>query len=224
MEDVFYNVSPSKSEIEISKSDITIMYIPKHFANTDRQDILEFIQKYSFGVLISAENNLPFGSHIPFVAELQNDELILTSHIAKANPQAQQLLANELLVIFSEPHAYISPKHYEKEQNVPTWNYIAIHAYGKAELIEDEAGQLEMMEKMIRLYDTAYLDQWNNLPADYKSKMLKGIVAFQIKVTNLEGKNKLSQNRSETERQNIINALKKSSDTNELQIAGYMKK
>jgi len=199
------------------------MYIPKHFANTDRKEIFEFIQKYSFGVLISAENNLPFGSHIPFVAELQGDELILTSHIARANPQAQ-LLGNELLVIFSEPHAYISPKHYEKEQSVPTWNYIAIHAYGKAELIEDETDQLVMMEKMIRLYDNNYLNQWNNLPADYKSKMLKGITAFRIRVTNLEGKSKLSQNRSETERQSIVNSLEKSTDGNEVAIAKYMKK
>jgi len=200
------------------------MYIPKHFENTDTGNIVAFMQQYSFGVIVTAQNNIPEATHIPFVIEQHGDEVIITSHFAKANPQAQQLLDNEVMVIFSEPHAYVSPKHYEKEQSVPTWNYIAVHAYGRARIIEDKEGQLLMMEKMINQYDTAYLNQWNNLPDEFKTKMLKGIVAFEIKVTSLQAKNKLSQNRSETERENIINAFEKSTDNNEAVIAGYMKK
>jgi transcriptional regulator len=200
------------------------MYIPKHFTNNDQEHVLDFIQKYSFGIIVTAQSNIPFATHVPFIAELQDGAVVLTSHIAKANQQVQQLLDNEVMVIFSEPHAYISPKHYEKEQSVPTWNYIAIHAYGKAAIINDTDQLLAMMEKMISQYDTAYLNQWANLPMEFKTKMLNGIVAFEVKVTSLEAKNKLSQNRSETERKNIINAFEKSGDVSEAIIAEYMKK
>jgi transcriptional regulator len=200
------------------------MYIPKHFENTDTGDIVAFMQLYSFGTIVTTQNEHLEATHIPFVIEQDGDEVTITSHFAKANPQALQLLNNEVMVIFSEPHAYISPKHYEKEQSVPTWNYIAVHAYGKARIIGDQEGQLIMMEKMINQYDTAYLNQWNNLPDEFKTKMLKGIVAFEIKVTSLQAKNKLSQNRSETERENIIKAFEKGADGNEITIAGYMKK
>jgi len=200
------------------------MYIPKHFANTEQQDILDFIRKYSFGIIVTAQNNVPFATHMPFVAELVDDTIILTSHIAGANPQVQQLPDSEVMVIFSEPHAYISPKHYEKEQSVPTWNYMAVHAHGKATIIEDADTALPLLEKMIRQYDMGYLTQWEGLPMDYKNKMLKGIAVFEIKVNALEAKNKLSQNRSETERQNIIRAFENSVDSNEAAIAEYMKK
>jgi len=200
------------------------MYIPKHFSNTDRESILEFIRKYSFGLLVTAEDNIPEATHLPFLIEERDGEVIITSHLAKANQQSKQLTQNEVMVVFSEPHAYISPKYYEKEQNVPTWNYIAVHAYGKATII-DTAEQLSaMMEKMIAQYDTAYLNQWNNLPAEFKTRMYNGIVAFEIRVTSLQAKNKLSQNRSENERKNIIEAFEKSGDNNEAGIAEYMKK
>ncbi|WP_448698017.1 FMN-binding negative transcriptional regulator [Mucilaginibacter sp. AW1-3] len=200
------------------------MYIPKHFENTDIKEIFEFIQKYSFGIIVTAQDNVPFATHMPFAVEMAGEDLILTSHIARANPQVQQLLDNEVMVIFSEPHAYISPKHYEKEQSVPTWNYMAVHAYGKAVVVEDADTALPLLEKMIRQYDMGYLAQWDSLPMEYKIKMLKGIVVFAIKVTSLQAKNKLSQNRSETERENIIHALEKSKDGNEAAIAEYMKK
>jgi len=200
------------------------MYIPKHFENTDTGDIVAFMQLYSFGTIVTTHNEHLEATHIPFVIEQDGNEVTITSHFAKANPQAQQLFDNEVMVIFSEPHAYISPKHYEKEQSVPTWNYIAVHAYGKARIIDDQKGQLLMMEKMINQYDTAYLNQWNNLPDEFKTKMLKGIVAFEIKVTSLQAKNKLSQNRSQAERDNIIKALEKSADRNEVAVAEYMKK
>ncbi|OCX53986.1 transcriptional regulator [Mucilaginibacter sp. PPCGB 2223] len=199
------------------------MYIPKHFENSDTKEILRFIQKYSFGTIVTAQNNVPFATHMPFAIEMEGDDIVLTTHIAKNNPQAEQLLNNEVMVIFSEPHAYVSPKHYEKEQSVPTWNYMAVHAYGRATIIDDADTALALLEKMIRQYDLGYLKQWDGLPMEYKTKMLKGIVVFGIRVTSLQAKNKLSQNRSETERRNIIEALEKSADGNEVAIAKYMK-
>ena len=197
------------------------MYIPKHF-EADTREAIDFMQRYSFATLITSANNYPEATHLPFLIEQQGDTLILSSHFAKANPQAAGIEANIALVIFTEPHAYISPSNYEKQQNVPTWNYIAIHAYGQAKVVTDETRQLAVLEKMIRFYDQGYLQQWEGLPMDYKLKMIKGILTFDITVTDLQAKKKLSQNRTPIERDNIINKLNDSPHSNEQEIAAYM--
>jgi transcriptional regulator len=201
------------------------MYIPNNFRIGDQQEAIDFIKRYSFGTLVTTENGLPIATHVPFTIKQRDEQLILNSHIALANPQTKTLLNDRVLVIFTEPHAYISPIHYEKELSVPTWNYLAVHAYGKVVLIEDEQAKLVMLEEMIRFYnDTAYLAQWATLPLDFKLKMAKGITAFDIVVDDLQGQKKLSQNKSSVEKENIINALDKSADTNEREIAAYMAK
>jgi transcriptional regulator len=201
------------------------MYIPNNFRINDQQEAIDFIKRYSFGTLITTENGLPIATHVPFTIKQRDEQLILNSHIALANAQSKTLLNDKALVIFTEPHAYISPIHYEKELTVPTWNYLAVHAYGKVELIEDEQAKLAMLEEMIRFYnDTAYLAQWANLPIDFKLKMVKGITAFNIIVDTLQGQKKLSQNKTTAEKQNIINAFNKSNDANEQEIAAYMLK
>jgi transcriptional regulator len=200
------------------------MYIPSFNSFTDRQEAISFMQRYSFATIVTAANGIPEATHLPFLVKLQNEKLFLLSHFAKANPQSAQIIDSTSLVIFTEPHAYISPKHYEKEENVPTWNYIAIHAYGKAVIIEEESKKAELLQHTIAFYDAGYMQQWEKLSDHYKSKMMKGIVAFEIEVTNLQAKKKLSQNRSETEQQNIINSLSQSADNNEKEIAAYMAK
>jgi transcriptional regulator len=128
------------------------------------------------------------------------------------------------LVIFTEPHAYISPSHYETEIVVPTWNYIAIHAYGVATLLESVEQKAELLKHTIEAFEPGYYQQWQKLPDDYKSRMMNGIVAFEIEVTDLQAKKKLSQNRTKTERENIINSLGQSVDSNIRDIADYMSK
>lgn len=199
------------------------MFIPKHFQITDQQEAVDFIKRYSFGMLVSVEDGIPVATHIPFTIKHQDERLLLTSHIALANHQAKTLAEGKALVVFTEPHAYISPKHYEKELSVPTWNYIAVHAYGDVQLIDSDEGKLAALEEMIGTYDTAYFTQWEKLPLDWKLKMIKGIVAFDIVVTDLQGKKKLSQNRSQTERANIINSFSSSADQQERDIAAYMR-
>jgi transcriptional regulator len=200
------------------------MYIPSFNSFTDGQEAFSFMQRYSFATIVTDINGTPEATHLPFLVKEENNKVFLLSHFAKANPQSAQVFGKISLVIFTEPHAYISPKHYEKEENVPTWNYIAVHAYGKASIIEDEDKKAELLKHTIEYYDTGYLEQWQNLPDVFKSKMMKGIVAFEIEVTDLQAKKKLSQNRTETEQGNIINSLEQSIDTNERQIAEYMKK
>jgi transcriptional regulator len=200
------------------------MYTPSFNSFTDKEEIIAFIQRYSFATIITDVDGIPEATHLPFLIKEENDKLFLLSHFAKANPQSTQILDKTSLVIFTEPHAYITPRLYEKEESVPTWNYIAVHAYGKATIIENEDQKAVLLQHTIEQYDTGYLEQYQKLPADFKSKMMKGIVAFEIEVTDLQAKKKLSQNRSETDRENIINSLSQSADTNEKEIAAYMKK
>ena len=198
------------------------MYTPKHFQLTDEQEAIDFMQRYSFATIVTATDNVPFATHIPFLVNKRDDKIVLSSHFARANPQAAEIIGKEILVIFTEPHAYISPRHYEKETNVPTWNYIAVHAYGKATILSEGEQTANLLAQMISNYEADYLTQWNNLPDEYKQRMMKGIVAFEIVVDDLQGKQKLSQNRTKTERENIIEALDKSKDTTEAEIAKYM--
>jgi transcriptional regulator len=200
------------------------MYIPSFNLLTDKQEAVSFMQRYSFATIVTAIDGIPEATHLPFLVKQENNKVLLLSHFAKANPQSAEIIDKTSLIIFTEPHAYISPKHYEKEENVPTWNYIAVHAYGKAQLIEEEDKKAELLKRTIEYYDAGYLQQWEKLTDHYRSKMMKGIVAFEVEVTDMQAKKKLSQNRSEKERENIVNSLGNSSDTNELEIAAYMKK
>jgi len=198
------------------------MYIPKQNLMTDRQEAISFMQRYSFATIVTVNNGVPSATHLPFVVSQRDDKIILTSHFAKANPQADELLIGDPLVIFAEPHAYISPKHYENEKSVPTWNYIAIHAYGKAQLIDSPETKAQLLEQTIKFYEADYLNQWNTLSQDFKLNMMKGIVGFEIVVEDLQAKKKLSQNKTEQERQSIINELSNKPDTTEQEIAAYM--
>lgn len=182
------------------------------------------MQRFSFGTIITANDNLPVATHLPFLISRNGEEIIIRSHFAKANGQWNDIAKNNILVIFSEPHAYISPKNYDRELNVPTWNYISVHAYGRGKIIAETERVSELLESTIDTYEVGYRKQWNRLPEDYKAKMANGIVAFEISVTRLQAKEKLSQNKTENEREKIISSLSSSKDTNETVIADYMKK
>lgn len=181
------------------------------------------MQAHSFAVLASAQNNNVRATHLPFIVEKRDSKIYLVSHLAKANPQWAEF-GNELLIVFQGPHGYVSPSHYEKEQNVPTWNYIAVHAYGKASIIEEPAEAIQVLEKTILNYEAGYFEQWKGLSDVYKSNMIKGIVAFEIEVLKLEGKYKLSQNKTGNERKAIANTFAKSGDTAQEELANEMKR
>ncbi|KEO72725.1 FMN-binding negative transcriptional regulator [Anditalea andensis] len=200
------------------------MYIPKVNLSTDKSEIIEFMKRFSFATIITSKGNFPTATHLPFVVTTKGDQIVLTSHFAKANGHWQDIENNSVLVIFSEPHAYVSTKNYDKELNVPTWNYISIHAYGKGKLIIEQEKTFEILEATIDNYETEYRQNWDNFPEEYKLKMSKGIVAFEILLTDLQAKKKLSQNRTGTEQKKIIETLSNSKDTNEIIIAEYMKK
>jgi transcriptional regulator len=198
------------------------MYIPKFNLTTDRDEIVAFMQRYSFATIISIKDDVPVATHLPFLVSVRDNKVVLVAHFAKANDQWTNLESSKILVIFTEPHAYISTKNYDKELNVPTWNYISVHAYGIAKLIQESSKALEVINSTIDNFEVSYRQQWDAFPAEYKSNMLNGIVAFEVEVTDLQAKKKLSQNRSDTEKEKIIETLSKSSDPNEKAIAEFM--
>ncbi len=198
------------------------MYIPKHYQGKQK-DAIKFMKRFSFGTIITSIDNVPVATHLPFVISERDDQVIITSHLSKANPHWEHLESSENLIIFSEPHAYISPKNYEKKENVPTWNYLAVHAYGKAKIIKGLDNNVAVLESMIQQFEPEYHKQWSTLSDEYKQRMVKGIVAFEIQVSKLESKEKLSQNKKKPERESIIESLSRSSDSNEKMLAEYMK-
>jgi transcriptional regulator len=201
------------------------MYTPKHFEEKDREKLLEFMKEYSFATLVGSAKKRYWATHLPFLVFTEGDEIILKAHMAKANPHWVNFKADqELLVIFQEPHSYISPSLYESKVSVPTWNYIAVHAYGVPKILPSEEERIALLEETFKAFDPGFKNQWDTLPWDYKSELLNGIVAFEIKVNKLEGKFKLSQNRTEGDRQRIIEKLSSHSDKVRADVAKFMKR
>ena len=200
------------------------MYIPHFFAENDEASLLEFMREFNFATVVTAENDLPEATHLPFVIEKRDEKIVLLAHMAKANLHWQQLAEKQVLVIFQEPHAYISPLLYQEKLNVPTWNYVAIHAYGTAKIFATAEENLLLLEKMIRTFDENYFQtNWREIPDEYKLSWARAIVAFEIEVTDLQGKKKLNQNKGAEDAERVIKALEKSENTNERQIARFMK-
>ncbi|KIA91579.1 transcriptional regulator [Pedobacter kyungheensis] len=199
------------------------MFVPNGYKFESEAAKITFMQRYSFATIITNnDQQVPLATQLPFVVDQRTDKLILSGHFSIANEQARFIEQNTSLIIFTEPHAYISPAHYSKRESVPTWDYIAVHAYGTAKVITDEVLKFKALEQMINFYEEDYLAQWNSLADTFKNKMIKGIVAFELEVTNLQGQQKLSQNKTHAERESIIAQLKKSNNTVEHDLADYI--
>lgn len=190
---------------------------------TDKTKIVNFMKRFSFATMITSKSDFPVATHIPFVIKEEHDKLFLFSHVAKQNEQWRHMEDSTVLVIFNEPHAYISPANYEKEVNVPTWNYLSVHAYGKGHLLTRQEDVISLLETTIDNYEPAYREQWNRLPEKYRLGQMMGITAFKIEVTEVQAKEKLSQNKTFNEQQKIIETLAVSAGTNERITAEYMK-
>jgi transcriptional regulator len=137
------------------------------------------------------------------VVKDEGEHGLLEGHFARANPHWRSLAGRETLVVFSGPHSYVSPTLYLDPLAVPTWNYIAIHAYGTLELIEDEAAKDALLKGLIQANEPAYAERWLAMPEGFRRTMLAGIVGFRIPIARVEGKFKISQNRNEAERSNV---------------------
>jgi len=200
------------------------MYTPSVFAESDLAKLHDFIERNSFGVLVSQINGEPFASHLPFLLDrTSGSHGTLIGHMARANPQWHQAHGQAVIAIFSGPHAYVSPTWYEAENVVPTWNYVAVHAYGKVQVIEEPAALLQIVKDSVSFYEGTMQQPWTlNGPSDFVERLLRQIVGFRIEITGIEGKWKLNQNQPEERREKVALALQKQPDNDSQAIAAMM--
>jgi transcriptional regulator len=189
------------------------MYIPEFNRVEDTAAALAFMRANPFAILVSNDNNGPFATHLPVVITEIGGKVILRAHVAKANPHWKVLDQQESLVIFHGPHAYISPSLYEIRESVPTWNYATVHAYGRGNILPSDMDKHQVLAELIAQFESSYLEQWDSFDDKYRSRMLNHIVAFEIPLTCIEAKFKLSQNRTKIEQENVIRALAASTDS-----------
>jgi transcriptional regulator len=199
------------------------MYIPEFNRVRDHADAVSFIQANPFAILVSTSESGPFATHIPILARDVDDQLVLHGHMAKTNPHWHLLQnAQESLAIFHGPHAYISPSLYESRESVPTWNYAAVHVYGRARVVSEPEQLLEETREIIHAFDPAYFAQWSALSDKFRNGMLKQIVGFEMAYTRIEAKFKISQNRSKKDQAAVIASLEQSADSAASAIARLM--
>jgi transcriptional regulator len=200
------------------------MYTPEIYKNENQEEIKKFLQENSFGILINQTNGKLCATHIPLELETNEEgNEILYGHISKENPQWNGFIDNDqVLAVFTGPHSYISSSWYDHE-NVPTWNYIAVHVYGKIKIIEGEA-VIESLKKLVDKYEQNSKNPVRIADLSKKTMMqTRGIVAFEIEITDIQATRKLSQNRDEKNHQNIISELEKTEDFQAIAVANEMK-
>jgi transcriptional regulator len=200
------------------------MYIPEFNRVRDHADTISFVQANPFAILVSAADNGPFATHIPILFRESESQMTLHGHMAKANPH-WEILQNcqESLAIFHGPHAYISPSLYESRESVPTWNYAAVHVYGKTSVVTEPERLLDETRDIINRFDPGYYAQWNSLSDKFRTGMLKHIVGFEMVATRIEAKFKISQNRSKADQASVIASLALSADSAVAEISRLMK-
>jgi transcriptional regulator len=187
------------------------MYSPKFNQVADRDLLIEAMQAYSFAILFGPQSGphspAPLAAtHLPLVVKDEGPHGLIEGHFARANRHWQSLAGRETLVVFPGPHSYVSPTLYVEPLSVPTWNYIAVHAYGTLTLVEDEPGKEALLKGLLQINEPAYAEKWREMPSGFRRTMLAGIVGFRIPIARIEGKFKISQNRSPEERRNVYAA------------------
>jgi transcriptional regulator len=210
------------------------MYTPIHNRETDREKIIAFMREYPFATLVTTRDGKITATHLPVLIETRgaetaedSPELCLVAHIARANVQWRDFsdenpYPSDALVIFQEPHAFISTRHYERPLSVPTWNYVAVHAYGVPRVLPELSERLQVVKKTVMQFE-GDLSQFESLPDDFKTMKANGIVAFEMHVTRLDARFKLSQDRSPVEQENIIRALTAREENVEFEVGARMR-
>ncbi len=203
------------------------MYIPKQFEMNDPAEVTAFMQHYNFAALVTSHAGSLTATHLPFMVDATRGEHgTLIAHLARTNTQWESFASGqEALVIFTGPHAYVSPSWYEKPTvNVPTWNYTAVHAYGVPRVVEDHQAIYAMLAQLVQAHESSYEHPWPMQSAEeHVHRLIGGVVGFEMTITRVEGKYKLSQNRSEADQHHVMEHLAQSSDTSAASTAALMR-
>jgi transcriptional regulator len=201
------------------------MYTPNIYKDEDPESIRAFLKGNSFGILINQTHGKLCATHIPIELELNTDgKEILQGHISKLNPQAEGFAENDqVLAVFSGAHGYISPSWYDHE-NVPTWNYIAVHVYGRIKIV-DETATIEQLKKLVDKYEASSENPVRVEDLSAKTmREARGIFGFEIEIDEIQATKKLSQNRDDHNYKNIISELEKTENPQSIALANEMSK
>ncbi|MBV6395772.1 MAG: Protease synthase and sporulation protein PAI 2 [Anaerolineales bacterium] len=199
------------------------MHIPKNYREDDLQKILAFLRANEFATLVVCDGGKPVASHLLMEVAEQDGNIVVYSHMSRSNPLWKRLdPQREALVMFLGPHAYISATWYN-HVNVPTWNYISVHAYGRPELITDHDQVYALLSRLVMRHEGATDYRMESLPQDFVEREMKGVAAFKIKLTRLEAAYKLSQNRNDDDYRNIIIELERRDDDLSAGVAAAMR-
>jgi len=200
------------------------MYSPGYNQLENRAELLEFMRDNGFPVLVTGTGGTLHASHLPSMVHERDKEIVLDMHMARSNPQWKEFFDDEVMVVFSGPHAYVSPRWYLEKERVPTWNYAAVHAYGIPRLISDKKLKHESQRRLVARLDPEWLPKFDALRQEYVDNMLDGIVNFEIRVTRIETRWKLSQNRGRAEQDSIASHLEGSADSSARALAALTRK
>jgi transcriptional regulator len=193
--------------VERRREGLRRVYIPPSFRVDDVAVLHEFVEEYSFAMLVSVRGGVPFVTHLPLL--LDREHGVILGHLARANLHWEAFGGGaESAAIFRGPHAYISPAWYTAAPAVPTWNYAAVHVYGIPRLLTEDR-TWEVVDQTVKKFETTRAAPWQHeLPEDFRQKMLRGIVAFEMPIARIEGKFKLGQNRSEADQAGMLAHLR----------------
>jgi transcriptional regulator len=200
------------------------MYSPPYNRIEDRKELIEFMRANNFAVLVTGTGGNLVASHLPVLIREEGERIVLDMHMAKSNEQWKEFFDDEVMVVFSGAHAYVSPRWYEEKERVPTWNYAAVHAYGVPKLVESRDHKVKNQRKLVATMDPEWLPKFDALRKEYVDMMIDGIVNFEIPVSRIETRWKLSQNRTRREQELIAAALEKSGDSVERALATLTRK
>ena len=202
-----------------------MIYLPDVFHETDRDALHGLIESHGFATLISPDAMEPMITHLPLLLDRgRSPQGTLIGHVAHANPHWRTLQARpEVLAVFQGPHAYVSPSWYGVQPSVPTWNYAVVHAAGRARLLHEPQALQDITQRLVETFENPRPQPWRReLPGDVQQRMLGAIVGFEIEISQLSGKFKLSQNRTLDDRRRVVTALEAGSAA-EQELAALMR-
>jgi len=202
------------------------MYVPKHFAETDVAALHALVREHSFATLVSVLDGEPFATHVPLLLDAERGAHgTLLGHVARGNPHAKAFDGTApTLAIFLGPHAYVSPRWFASAPNVPSWNYMAVHAIGRARAVSDPATVRRILARSADLHEAGAEAPWSidAVPAEYSERAAKGVIAFELEIERLEGKWKLSQNKPAADRAAVATGMRATGEAGAAAIARAM--
>ena len=202
------------------------MYLPHHFAEDDTAALRQLMGRHDFALLVTTQDGAPFATHLPLLVEPDTGPHgTILGHMSRANPQWRGFAEGvEALAIFHGPHAYISPSWYADEPAVPTWNHAAVHAYGTPTVIDDHNAALAILERLVTVQEAGRAEPWSldNVPDDFRDTQMRGITAFEMPITRLEGKFKMGQNKPAEDRLGAAAGLRATGDPMAAEVAVLM--